>query len=424
MKKKVKSNHQYMYKQVFVYGMVAFITVVMLAGYFSRGEYLINLFFLDQNDHFMDFFNSIQYGSSPYEYGVIYPPLINAIYGFIGHFIPLNIRMYGTVAIRNSNIGLMVFFIYNIAQLFLLSIVVKQNIHSSTAENYMYTSIIFFTQPVLWCLQRGNSVLLSVIALMAFVNLYQSEKKNYRTLSYIMLGIAAAIKIYPALYGLLYIRKSNWKETIKCIIFGVICFFMPFLLFDGGFANISKLVLNIVNCSNEFALTRYGVKHNLTNFYNILNTAFGVQLKNIYVLFTILIITVSVTVIIKSKNMIEWKIYALLSSLMIFIPSFSFTYNLTFMIIPLTSFLSSENKTVSKLNYVYSILFLLIFAPVIQSSNDILAMSQVDCYPLTIGTLIQNIALIVMIILICIEGSIELYKNVKARYKKNTNNMQ
>ena len=35
----------------------------------------------------MDFFNSIGYGRHPYEQGVIYPPLMNVIYAFFGHFV-------------------------------------------------------------------------------------------------------------------------------------------------------------------------------------------------------------------------------------------------------------------------------------------------------------------------------------------------
>ena len=220
MKKIKKTEKQELYKRLFVYGMLFFIVLIVIASYLSRGTYLINLFFLDQNDQFMDFFNSIQYGSNPYDYGVIYPPLINALYAFWGHFIPLEIRCSGTFAIRNSNVGMMVFFIYNIVQLMILSAGIKSILNLSKIENFYYTLIILCSQPVLWCLQRGNSVLLSVVSLFLFVILYDSDSKTHQRIAYIMLGISAAIKIYPAIYGILYIRKSDWKQTAKCILYG------------------------------------------------------------------------------------------------------------------------------------------------------------------------------------------------------------
>lgn len=418
MKKIKKTEKQELYKRLFVYGMLFFIVLIVIASYLSRGTYLINLFFLDQNDQFMDFFNSIQYGSNPYDYGVIYPPLINALYAFWGHFIPLEIRCSGTFAIRNSNVGMMVFFIYNIVQLMILSAGIKSILNLSKIENFYYTLIILCSQPVLWCLQRGNSVLLSVVSLFLFVILYDSDSKTHQRIAYIMLGISAAIKIYPAIYGILYIRKSDWKQTAKCILYGVLCFFLPFLFFEGGFSNVPKLISNIINCSNEFGLNRYGVKHNLKNLYNIINTWLGTDLNYMFTVLTVVIVFISIAIILASKNLEIWKIYTLLSALIILIPSFSYTYNLTYMLIPLVAFLGNKNKTPSKWNYIYSILFVLLFAPIIQSSDDLLGITQLDNYPLTFGTIVQNIALVGMIILICTEGCHDIYKSIKKQNER------
>lgn len=407
------------FRKVFAIGMLVFISIMIVASYISRGTYLTNMLFLNQGDYFMDFFNSIQWGLSPYKNNVIYPPLMNVIYAFWGHFISRELRTAGNVAMRDSNIGLMVFLIYNLIQIYFFSYLMKSILKLSNREKFIYTAVILGAQPMLFCLQRGNSVLLSVIGLLFFTYFYKSDNKLYSNLAYVMLGITAGIKIYPAIYGLLYLRDRKWKETFKCIICGMLLFFVPFLAFPGGLINVKVMIENIINCSNDFGTYRYGWKHNFNNFYNILNFITDVDFKKIYIVMCIFIVLIAIIIVMTCRKIDQWKIYALLSALIILIPSFSYSYNLTFMIVPLTFFLSKDNKSNTKLNYIYSLLFVLMFAPIVQSTNDIANNSlSSDCYPLTLGTLIQNIVLLLMVILICVEGSIELCKLFRNKGKK------
>lgn len=53
----------------------------------------------------MDFFNSMMYERHPYESKVIYPPIANLIYYFFYLFVPSDIFVAGSVAIRDSQIG-------------------------------------------------------------------------------------------------------------------------------------------------------------------------------------------------------------------------------------------------------------------------------------------------------------------------------
>ena len=65
---------------------------------------------------------------------------------------------------------------------------------------------------MLFMIDRAN-VLCLVVALSAlFVAGYRSENALIRHLSYVCLGLAAAIKLYPVVLGLLVLREKKWIQ--------------------------------------------------------------------------------------------------------------------------------------------------------------------------------------------------------------------
>ena len=60
---------------------------------------------------------------------------------------------------------------------------------------------------------------------------YDSEILYKRHFAYICLSLAAGIKIYPAILGLLIIRRRDFKEVLSCLMYGILIFFLPFCLF-------------------------------------------------------------------------------------------------------------------------------------------------------------------------------------------------
>ncbi len=91
----------------------------------------------------------------------------------------------------------------------------------------------------LFSYERGNLIILAVIGMVFFLATYDSENKILRECGYIALALAAALKGYPALLGILLIYRKEWKEAIRLVLYGVILAFGPFLLLEGGFRNVS-----------------------------------------------------------------------------------------------------------------------------------------------------------------------------------------
>lgn len=80
----------------------------------------------------------------------------------------------------------------------------------------------------LFSFERGNIIYLAVINSIFFLVNYQSENKIIREMSFIALAIAAALKGFPALLGILLLYDKRHKEAIRLIVHGVIFSFLPF----------------------------------------------------------------------------------------------------------------------------------------------------------------------------------------------------
>ena len=66
---------------------------------------------------------------------------------------------------------------------------------ASRIEKVVFCFVILFSLPFIFLWDRGNAVLLTLIALLGFVLFYESESNKKRIVAYICLGIAAGIKI-------------------------------------------------------------------------------------------------------------------------------------------------------------------------------------------------------------------------------------
>lgn len=138
---------------------------------------------------------------------------------------------------------MMIFMTYNVALAIFLVYVCGQFYKSTKAKYLIFMpAAIWFSFPF-WgqALERGNSVaLVTMIIALAFAWM-DDESKVKREVALILIAVAAGIKIYPAILGLLYVKRKDWKKVIRLIIYGVIALFVPFIFFGGmdGFLALS-----------------------------------------------------------------------------------------------------------------------------------------------------------------------------------------
>lgn len=351
------------YKFIFYSIGILFISIFFMAILISHGYYLRNYLFANVKDTFMDFFNSMfdTIGRRPYERGVIYPPLCYVIYLFFLRIVPTNQTFEGSPMFKTYQGSTFSFMLYFSITLLVLVWLIRSIKKGNEYEKTLFLILTLLSLPFLFEFERANIILVSLIFLMLFFKFKNSDNKILKEISLISLSVSACIKIYPAIFGLILLRERRYKDIVKVILYSIILFFLPFLLF-GGFSSVGKFINNLLNTTNDFSNNVDRDKLNYTAFLNhfikLLNlkgNIFNLISKIIYI-FIILLSCINSLV-----TKIDWKRVLLLTLLMIGVPDISFTYTGIFLVLPLMFFLDDNKKR--KIDVIYLILFILILFP-------------------------------------------------------------
>lgn len=232
---------------------------------FTHGESFANTLFSDPytaygifgHDDFMDFFNSIRDASTKevYKNGIIYPPLANLFFFVLSKMVKpelltLPFILRKQLAADTTCLALYAVFVF-VCMLFFVRMMQKRLDGATQARSAAgFPILLIFSYPMLYCVQRGNILLLAMVLTMFFVFYRNDERKWVRELSYIALAVAAGLKLYPAVFGLLLITDKKYKEAVRLLIYGVLFTFLPFFFYD-GFESVRDLIENLRTFSKQ-----------------------------------------------------------------------------------------------------------------------------------------------------------------------------
>ena len=205
----------------------------------------------------------------------------------------------------------------------------------------------------------GNSTILVSGLLLLFFSFKDSENKYHRELALIILAICAGLKLYPAIFGLLYLKEKRWQEALRLTIYGLLFIFVPFVFF-GGFKGLTLWLNHIINTMSlqidgriQYikGLTYYILVH---FFNNPSNSSIVTNLTSILpIIFLLLMIILA---IFDKKRDIFFLTYT-----MILFPTNSHRYTLSYLIIPLVIwFYNKENNSIE--DYIKAICYSSIFS--------------------------------------------------------------
>lgn len=108
-----------------------------------------------------------------------------------------------------------------------------------------HTFLLLFSSIFLFTIERGNLIILTVAFINYFLAYYDSKNVWKYRVGLLCLCLAAVMKIYPVLLGLLLLKDKRYKDIALCASMGMILTFVPFLFFQHGFANVPRLFENI-----------------------------------------------------------------------------------------------------------------------------------------------------------------------------------
>ena len=340
-------------------------------------EVFSNIFFFDCLDSFMDYFNSVYYSiNNPYtssDFLVIYPALITVVYSVIGYMTDGTVVEFGmTVAknMRNSEVPMMVFFAITLCCVFLLQVLMVRKCEKQmgTTVSKLLFIVLLFSYPVLWTLERGNSILYAVISMMIFLNGYRSENRWIRYGAYVSLGFAAGVKIFPALLIILILRERRYREFLYCFAIIVAMFIVPFVFTDGTIFILLDSVLNYTD-SSVLVNGRINIR-DIFEYYGLPSLAATVTS------FGLLALTILITLF--NRTLPEWKILLLNCCAIMECFSVGVPYLTLYLMIPLILFLVTETR-VTVMNAVYLAMFLIVFAMYPLNVEDYTVVASVRC---------------------------------------------
>ena len=387
----------------------ASLVVCIIMGVLSNGVTVSNLLF-NKDDVFMDFFNSVVdcSGDAYGESGVIYPPLVVLFYKFCSMF--FNIDSMTASEVRETSLGMIIFVCFTIVSYILFAKLIYKYKNGSFANKSLFAFFTLFSFPMIYLIERGNIIVLVLPLLLYFVNEYDSDVKYKRHLAYICLAISVAIKIYPVFFGLLLLKKKkNFKNILLCIFYGAVFFFVPFI-FVGGFSQLGVLIHNILYTSSMFGSKGFGFKVSISNTFSLFGHVFNhVRLfETAGTVFLIITVLAGLFLILFNKWNEDWKIYAVISLIIILVPGFSYIYSVAYMIIPLLFFLNK--KEIKWIDYIYSLLFIAQFIFLVAKTDELFPSfnsAELNC---NIATVVESIALLAMLVLLYLDGIITFFR--------------
>lgn len=348
-----------------VFAVCTFISFILVVA--TRGTSLSYTLFrpnetLNQ-DFFMDFFNSIRDASrmDVYERGIIYPPLANLLFLFFSKFISHELTettFYTRYEMQTNQRAIMVYLIFAFLCVVIFALITKvylkkNQVSNGLAEVLSFIFLMFY--PTYYCIERGNIILLAMIATAFFVFFHDSKNKNVQDAAMLSLAFAAAIKIYPAIFGLLYLVEKKYYSALKTIGYGIFLFFVPFLFYNHGQSFI-LFVQNLIQFNSENKSFYQADSVSILNFFYYLSDKYVV----IGQIFFVLIELLSIVALFYVPK--KWQRYALLSIMLLNIQSISSSYSMVFMIIPLFAFLADKGEK-DKIDIIYLIFFCLLLVP-------------------------------------------------------------
>ena len=347
------------------------LTFIVLNRIFN-GYYFEQIFYELTGDATYDFFvflNQTSTSTGAFVTGSN-PPLVRIIFRFIFKSLPISTQeIYRTVSLwpdpaNDLRVNAFAFLCFWVILTFAIVFVAKlcaENLKGTSAQKNIFVVLSLLSTGIIWAVERGNIVIWAMVCTMYFCFNYESTNKIKKELSYILLGIAISIKIYPALFCLLLLKKKDFKAIAKTIAYVVVFTVLPLAL-AGGFDTILAYIKSLFNQASSSSNLRAGYLNGLSIMLTVCR-ALGLEsaymshiglFRIINYVFCIVISFISVYLIEK-----EWIKITSLVFAMFLLPGITHTYMLSFVLIPLIMFLNEESE-ITVQNVVATVSFVLL----------------------------------------------------------------
>lgn len=278
---------------------------------------------------------------------VCFPPLIYLFYH------ALNLMMPPQVG-KDINFNAMydLCAIYLIVEFLIFAFVVKRFLKKQS-DKKIFLAVILLTLSSCFAfgvIQCANIAFFVVILLLLAIDFKESNSKIKQEFAMILIAIAAAIKIYPAVFGLLYIAEKKYKEALRLIIYGILFFAVPFA-FTGGIDGFNEFLNNQIRVQEVWGeLSPNGI------YTNFLTLGCGENLSK-----AMIYIFGAISFVLFFVFRDNHKRLFMLSFIMVMCPMWSGAYTPAFFVIPFLYLINKTEYIKSKFDFFYILLYSFLF---------------------------------------------------------------
>lgn len=381
------------------------ITSFVVLNRISNGYYFEQIFYNLTGDAMYDFFvflNQTSTSVTSFAAGSN-PPLVRLIFRFIFKSLPESTQeLYTTVSLwPNSEYDLRVnafaflcFWIMFTFAIVLLAKLCMENLEGTSFQKKLFVALSLLSTGVIWAIERGNIVIWAMVCTMYFCFNYEKTERLSREISYLSLGIAISLKIYPALFCILLLKQKKYKEILKIIVYVIIFTVFP-LLISGGFDALFAYIGTLFNQASVSSNLRAGYLNGLSIMLTF-SRALGIEsayMSNI-VFFRIINYVFCIVLSIAAVYLVDkkWVQFIALVFAMFLLPGITHTYMLTFASIPLIIFLNEERKL--SLQNIFALLGFLLLTTILPITNGPIVESLRDPIVVNVANRLSGIMLI------------------------------
>ena len=318
-------------------------------GYLYMGDFLMHVYFV-----------SIPAKVYMVYEGCCFPPLAYLFYLFINRLLPsqgiANMSDYKLIPA-----GVLLYFAMVAFCMMIIALFIYESLEKRRGAAILACGLILFSEPFFaGAIERGNSVLLTLVLLL--LALYCKEQKSavLQELGLVLLAVAACLKLYPAVFGVLYLYEKRWKQALRLVCYGLFLFFVPFAFF-GGYPGFLAFLHNLSDVGSKACPEIYTITGCVEWLYvhlaDVAAVPRGVHLLGQLV--SLLYLAVALFLAYRTGN--GWKRMLYLSSLLIIFTNSSFPYTTIYLLLPFLAFIREKGDDHRILTCFYAVCFGLIF---------------------------------------------------------------
>ena len=346
----------------FILASALFLLIFAVSAIATGGNTVMDMFVGEPDMYFSDYFYSVATSTpKPYtEEHIIYPPLVTCIYASLKHFImPFVDEVPGQdlmFSIRDSEAG-MISYMFLVIIGVVAAMLLMERYGKSTEAKVLFLMFLF-SYPFIHTVERGNNMLFLLLLCMIFLLTYNSERRALRYVSYVALGFAVGVKIYPIFLTVLYLRERDYRGMLGGLMVVTLLFFVPFLFTDGDpmilLDNIRRHILGEDGQGGiSFANTVVNVLSGLSS---------DVRAMLGYVLMVVMIVLMVIPII-WDGEMRDWEAVTLVICMMMYGPGVAAWEYMTLIVAIPSMYLLRDQKELNPIVLAILLSFVLVLAP-------------------------------------------------------------